>query len=178
MVQTTRPLAIAVIGGGSPPPEALELAHQVGRELARRGAVVVTGGLGGVMEAACRGAKEAGGLTVGIIPGSDPASANPYVDIVIGTDMSFARNVIVVKSGRAVIAVDGAYGTLSEIAHALGEGIPVVGLGTWSFGVNGRLDRAIIQAADPVDAVEKAIAAARRRDEAPAARVRAPGLAQ
>ena len=92
------------------------MAYEVGRELARRGAVVVCGGLTGVMEAVCRGAKEAGGTTVGILPGHDPAEANPYVDIPLPTGMGYARNAIVAKAGLAVIAIEGAYGTLSEMA--------------------------------------------------------------
>ena len=159
-------LQISVIGAGEPPPEAIPLAEEVGRELARRGVVLVTGGLAGIMEAACRGAKEAGGLTIGVLPGSDPADANPYVDIPICTGIDYARNIVVVRSGRAVIAVSGAYGTLSEIAHALGDDIPVIGLSTWSIAREGKEDDSIIRALSPLDAVEKAIAAARSRDAA------------
>ncbi|MCS7207713.1 MAG: TIGR00725 family protein [Dehalococcoidia bacterium] len=165
-----RPLAIAVIGGGNADAQSMELAYQVGKALARRGVVVVCGGLTGVMEAVCRGAKEAGGITVGILPGHDPQEANPYVDIAICTGMGYARNPLVVKSGQAVIAIDGAYGTLSEIAHALAEGIPVVGLHTWMFSVNNQPDNAIVRASDPEEAVEKAIALARRGQRAPTPR--------
>lgn len=161
-----RKLIISVIGAGQADADALALAEEVGRELARRGAIVVCGGLAGVMEAACRGAKSAGGTTIGILPGNDPASANPWVDIPICTGMGYARNVIVVKSGRAVIAISGAYGTLSEIGHALADGIPVIGLGTWAIHRNGQPDNSIVLAQSPVDAVEKAIEAARRRDAA------------
>ena len=154
-------ILIAVIGGGSPPADALNLAYMVGRELSRRGAILVCGGLKGVMEAACRGAKEGGGITVGILPGSDPAEANPYVDIPISTGMGYARNIIVVKSAKAVIAIDGAYGTLSEIGHALGEGIPVIGLKTWGLSIDNHIHEAIIDAQDPLDAVDKAFNAAR-----------------
>ena len=122
----------------------------------------------GIMEAACRGAKEAGGLTIGIIPGTDPADANPYVDIPICTGIGYARNLVVVRSGRAVIAVSGAYGTLSEIAHALGDGIPVIGLNTWTISRQGEVDPNIIQAHNPLDAVDKAIEAARSREPAQA----------
>ena len=121
------------------------------------------------MEAACRGAKSAGGTTIGILPGDDPSKANQWVDIPICTGIGYARNAIVVKSGRAAIAIGGAYGTLSEIGHALGDGIPVVGLSTWPLSNNGEgqsVDGAIIQASDPVDAVEKALAAANARDQA------------
>lgn len=163
-----RPLLISVIGGSEAGPEALAQAEAVGRELAERGVVIVCGGLTGVMEAVCRGAKSAGGTTVGILPGNTPSQANPYVDIPVCTGIGYARNVLVVKSGRAVIAIDGAYGTLSEIAHALGEGIPVIGLNTWSFSINGTTSQAVIPARDPVDAVEKAIQAALKRDPRPA----------
>ena len=158
-------LQISVIGASEPSPEAVRLAKEVGRELARRGVTIVTGGLAGVMEAACKGAKEAGGTTIGILPGSDPSEANPYVDIPICTGIGYSRNVIVVKSGRAVIAVAGAFGTLSEIAHALGDGIPVIGLETWSISQNGQPNHSIVVAKDPLDAVEKAIEAALSREQ-------------
>ena len=167
MTASSRPLIISVIGGSDPPPEAQEQAEEVGRELARRGAVVVCGGLTGVMEAVCKGAKEAGGLTIGILPGDEPDNANPYVDIPVCTGLSYARNIIVVKSGRAAIAIDGSYGTMSEIGHALAEHIPVIGLNTWAFSMNGNHDGSIIAAKDPVDAVEKAIAEAKARDLRP-----------
>ena len=157
-------MIISVIGGNQATPEIEALAEQVGRELARRGAMVACGGLTGVMEAVCRGAKEAGGTTIGILPGGDPKAANEWVDIPICTGIGYARNVAVVLTGRAVIAVDGAYGTLSEIGHALGVDIPVIGLVTWSLSRNGSIDNGIILADDPADAVEKALEAARQRD--------------
>ena len=169
-MNASRRLQIAVIGAGEPPPEAVPLAEEVGRELARRGAIVVTGGLRGIMEAACRGAKEAGGSTIGILPGTDPRDANPYVDVTICTGIGYARNLAVVRSGRAVIAVSGAYGTLSEIAHALGDGIPVIGLATWTIARGGSVDASIQVADSPADAVDKAIAAAEARDFAANAR--------
>ena len=159
-----RPLLIAVIGGGDAPARALKLAEEVGREIALRGATVVCGGLSGVMEAVCRGAKSAGGTTIGILPGSDPATASVYVDYPIVTGMGYARNVILVNTGRAAIAIDGGYGTLSEIAHALGDATPVIGLETWDLPQRSDLQRHILPASSPVDAVEKAIAAARERD--------------
>ena len=119
-------MIISVIGEGNARPDIAELAERVGAELARRGVSVVCGGLGGVMEAACRGAKSAGGTTIGILPGNDPNDGNQWVDIPILTGMGYARNVIVVKTGMAAIAVGGAFGTLSEIGHALGDGIPVI----------------------------------------------------
>ena len=158
-------LQSSVIGSGEATPEAIRLAEEVGRELGRRGVTVVTGGLLGVMEAVSRGVKETGGTTIGILPGSDPTEANPYVDIAICTGIGYARNVIVVRSGRAVIAVSGAFGTLSEIAHALGDDIPVIGLNTWSFSRNGQKDEKIILAQNAADAVEKALDAARKRDQ-------------
>ena len=115
------------------------------------------------MEAVCRGAKSAGGTTIGILPGSDPADASPYVDIPICSGIGYARNVIVVKTGRAVIAVDGSFGTLSEIGHALGDGIPVIGLETWELSIDGEADSSIVRADSPEEAVEKALEAADRR---------------
>ena len=156
-------MLIAVVGGNEASPDNLRLAREVGRELARRGVVLVCGGYGGVMEAACKGAKEANGTTVGILSRSDTEGVNPYVDIPICTGMSYARNVIIIKSAASVIAVDGAYGTLSEIAHALGEDVPVIGLNTWHLVQDGKEDESIIRASDAVDAVEKALAAARRK---------------
>ena len=164
LMSNGRPLIIAVIGGGSPPPRAIALADEVGRELARRGVMVVCGGLSGVMEAVCRGAKAEGGTTIGILPGGEPVSANAFVDIPIMTGMGYARNVIVVKTGRAAIAIDGAYGTLSEIGHALGDNIPVIGLDTWQLPTRDNLAIHVDHAASPADAVEKAIAAAQARD--------------
>lgn len=150
-------LLIAVIGGGKCTPADALLAEEVGRELARHKAVLVCGGLGGIMEAACRGASLESGLTLGILPGGDPADANPYVRIPVATGIGQARNLAVVKSSRAVIAIDGEYGTLSEIAFALSNNIPVIGLNTWQLSRNGKRDRSIIEAKDANDAVEKAI---------------------
>ena len=148
---------IAVIGAGEPSAEEARLAEEVGRELARQGAILVCGGLGGVMEAACKGASLEGGITVGILPGDSPRTANPYVQIPIVTGMGYARNIAVVKTARAVIAVGGSYGTLSEIAHALQNGIPVIGLNTWSLSRDGKQDNSIILADNPTEAVNKAL---------------------
>jgi uncharacterized protein (TIGR00725 family) len=158
-------MLISVVGGDTAPPDVLAQAEELGRELARRGCTVVCGGRSGVMETVCRGAREAGGHTIGILPGVDRHDMNPYVEFPILTGMGYARNVAVVLSGEAVIAVDGSYGTLSEIAHALAHGKPVIGLHTWSFSNENTDDRAIIRASDPQDAVEKAIAAARARPD-------------
>jgi hypothetical protein len=124
-------IRIAVIGGSRPGRQALDTALEVGRLVARSGAVVVCGGLGGVMEAASRGAREEGGLVVGILPGNSPADANPWVDIPIATGLGYTRNALVVMNADAIIAIDGEYGTLSEIAHGLIHGTKVVGLRTW-----------------------------------------------
>lgn len=156
-------MIISVIGGETLSAEIAALAEQVGAELARRGITLVCGGRAGAMEAACKGAKSEGGTTIGILPGRDTSDANPWVDIPIPTGLHSARNVIVVKSGQAVIAVDGRYGTLSEIGHALGEGIPVIGLKTWELVRDGVTDSAIIVARDAKDAVDKAVKAAEGR---------------
>jgi len=151
---------IAVIGGGQPSTKEAKLAEKVGRQLAKRGAILVCGGLGGVMEAACKGARAEGGITVGILPGESRQAANPYIQIPIVTGMGYARNVAVVKSAQAVIAVGGSYGTLSEISYALQSGIPVIGLNTWSLSKNGKQDNSIIPAETPMEAVEKALSMA------------------
>lgn len=149
-------MLIAVIGEGDCPPELFAQAERIGTELARRGATVICGGLGGVMLAACKGAKAAGGTTIGILPGSDPKEANPYVDIPIPTGLGEARNIIVVRAAQAVIAVGGAYGTLSEVAFALKFGKPVIGLQTWELFRRGEPDTGIIRVEDPETAAELA----------------------
>lgn len=148
---------IAVIGGGQPSPEEAKLAEEIGRQLAKQGAILVCGGLGGIMEAACRGASSEGGVTIGILPGDSAEAANPYVQIPIVTGMGLARNISVVKSAQVVIAVGGSYGTLSEIAHARQSGIPVIGLNTWSLSRNNQPDNSIIPAQNPTEAVNKAL---------------------
>jgi uncharacterized protein (TIGR00725 family) len=147
----------AVIGAGQPSPEEALLAEEVGREIARNGVALVCGGLGGVMEAACRGASSEGGITIGILPGDNARTANPYVQVPVVTGLGYARNVVVVKSAQAVIAIGGSYGTLSEIAHALQNGIPVIGLNTWSLSRKGIQDNSIISASSPLDAVDIAL---------------------
>jgi len=160
-----KPKTIAVIGGGQCTKKEAVLAEEVGRELARRGAVLVCGGLGGVMEAACRGASSEGGITIGILPGDDSQAANPHVQIPIATGMGYARNIAVVKSARVVIAVGGSYGTLSEISYALQGGTPVIGINTWSLSRNGKEDRSIILAQSPTEAVNKALDLASKKGE-------------
>jgi len=147
---------IAVIGSGQATAQEIKLAEAIGKEIARRGAVLVCGGLGGVMEAACRGADSENGTTIGILPGDNRDTANPYVQIPIVTGLSHARNVIVVKSAQAVIAVGGSYGTLSEIGHALQNGIPVIGLKTWSLSKDDKPYTGIITVNNAADAVEVA----------------------
>lgn len=124
-----RPRRISVIGSGSCDAATFETARVLGRLLAGHGFDIVCGGLGGVMAAACLGAKEAGGRTIGILPGDDPAEANAHVDVPIATGMGIARNVLVVTNGEVVVAVAGGAGTLSEIGVALKLGRPVVALG-------------------------------------------------
>lgn len=125
-----RPYRVAVIGAGQASADESEAARAVGTALAEGGAVVICGGHGGVMEAAARGAAEAGGVTVGILPGPDPAAANPWISIPIPTAMGEARNALVVRGAEAVIAVGGEWGTLSEIALARKMGLDVITLGT------------------------------------------------
>ncbi|MBV8992008.1 MAG: TIGR00725 family protein [Solirubrobacterales bacterium] len=144
---------VAVVGPGEATKAEIETAEAVGRGLAQAGAAVITGGLGGVMAAACRGASGAGGLTIGILPGGDRRAANEWASVTIPTGLGELRNGLVVRAADAVIAVGGAYGTLSEVALALKTGVPVLGLGTW--GIEG------IEAVDsPVSAVARALEAA------------------
>ncbi len=154
-----------MVGGGETGPEVDAVAEELGRELARRGAVVVCGGLGGVMEAVCRGARAEGGRTVGILPGDDRNAANPYVDVAVATGLGEGRNVLVVRTADAVIAVDGEFGTLSEIALALRLGKPVVGIDTWELRRAGAedadADDPIVRASTPAEAAEAALLRAR-----------------
>lgn len=158
---------VAVSGGGEAGDAACRLAEEVGRELARRGAVVVTGGLGGAMAAACRGAKAESGTTLGILPGHDRSDANEWVDVAVPTGLGEARNALIVRAADAVIAVAGEFGTLSEIALALKVGTPVVGLETWELARNGRPVPAIVAATTPADAAERAVALAMARRAPP-----------
>lgn len=137
---------ISVIGAGQAPPVVLEQSQEVGRLLAQAGWGLVCGGLGGVMEAAAQGAAQAGGLTVGILPGTDPRAANPWCRVVLPSGLGQARNVLVVLAGQGAIAISGGAGTLSEIGHAQKSGRPVVGLGSWRL-------PGLRQATDPAQAV-------------------------
>ena len=147
---------IGVIGSRDCDRETYDRAVTVGRLLAENGWGVICGGLSGVMEAVCKGASDAGGLTVGVLPGDDPQSANPFVQVRIATGMSIARNVIIVRSSSAVIAMSGGAGTLSEIAHCLQLGVPVVGLDTHD------VSQDIVHVTSPEEAVDKAISLAER----------------
>jgi uncharacterized protein (TIGR00725 family) len=142
-------MIISVIGAGTCSKGIYSIAEEVGKGVAQKGAILVTGGLGGVMEAASKGAKEAGGTVIGILPGFNKDEANRYVTIPITTGLSHARNVIVARSADAVIAVSGEYGTLSEIAIALKLGKPVVGIKTWDT-IEG-----VIKAESAEEAVQK-----------------------
>jgi uncharacterized protein (TIGR00725 family) len=150
---------IAVIGAGTCDETEAALAEEVGRLLGRAGALVVCGGLGGVMEAACRGAKGAAGVTLGLLPGLDRADANTWVDVAVPTGLGEARNVLVVRTADAVIAIGGEFGTLSEIGFALKTGKPVVGLGTWDLP---RRPDAIVRASSAAEAVSLAIERCKR----------------
>lgn len=146
---------VAVVGAGEASAAELKTAEAVGRGLAERGAVVVCGGLGGVMAAACRGAASARGLTVGLLPGTDRSAANEWVTVAIPTGLGELRNGLVVRAADAVIAVGGDHGTLSEIALALKTGVPVIGLHTWEIEGIERVEM-------PADAVSRALAVAGR----------------
>ncbi len=139
---------IAVIGGRKVEKSLLQEAEGVGKLLAKRGAILVCGGLGGVMEAVSRGMRAEGGLTVGILPQDHKGKANAFVDIPIATGLGIGRNVIIARAADAVIAIGGEYGTLSEIAFSLQMGKPVVGIGTWNI-------KGVVPAEDAEDAVNK-----------------------
>jgi len=142
---------IGVIGAGDCLDEISELAGKVGEGIAAAGAVLVCGGMGGVMEAAARGARKQGGITVGILPGVDKNHANPYIDFPIVTGLGEGRNLLVVRNSDVLIAFPGKFGTLSEIAFALKLGKPVIGLSTWN--VSGE----IIKATNAQEAVSMAL---------------------
>ena len=159
-----------MIGGEGAGAEALRHAEEVGRELGRRGVTLACGGRGGVMEAACRGARAEGGHTIGILPGRNAGETppNPYVEFPIFTGIGYARNAIVVLSGEAAIAISGSYGTLSEIAYALINDVPLVGLDTWDFDYHDWEPGGIVRVSTAAEAVEKAMAMAEARRAAAA----------
>jgi len=150
---------VAVVGAGRSTPDEERAAEAIGRGLADAGAIVVCGGLGGVMEAACRGAKDGGGTTVGILPGTSRADANPFVDVAIPTGLGELRNGLVVRAADALVAVGGEFGTLSEIALALKTQKPVVALGGWELTRGGEGVEAIERASSPGEAVARVLAA-------------------
>jgi uncharacterized protein (TIGR00725 family) len=145
---------VAVVGGGTCSPAEIAAAEEVGALLARANAVVVCGGLGGVMEAACRGARREGGLTLGILPGNDRAAANPHVAVAVATGLGELRNGLVIRASDVVVAIGGEFGTLSEIGFALKVGKRVVGLSTWDLP---RRPDAILRAATPQEAARLAL---------------------
>lgn len=147
---------IAVCGPGDASDAELHLAEEVGAGVAAAGAILVSGGLGGVMEAACRGARSRGGVTVGLLPGEDRTEANGWVSMAIPTGLGEGRNLLVVRAADAVIAVGGGWGTLSEIALAMRSGTPVVGLGSWDLP-----EERVMAAGSPAHAVEMAFGAIR-----------------
>lgn len=126
-------IIVGVIGGSEANKKIVELAYEIGKEIAKHNYILVCGGMSGVMEAACKGAKDVGGLTIGILPGKEKNEANPYVDIPIVTAMSHARNAIIVRTADVLIAIGGKYGTLSEIGLAKVIDKPVIGLGSWDI---------------------------------------------
>lgn len=141
---------VAVIGGNKPDPKSLNIAYRVGWLLAAKGAILICGGLGGVMEEAARGCRDGGSLSLGILPGQNPGEANDYIDIPVATGIGYNRNSMVVLNAAAVIAIDGEYGTLSEIAFARIFGKKIIGLNTWSI-------PGVIPASSPEEAVDLAL---------------------
>lgn len=156
----TEQIQISVIGGAVGEPEIIRDAEAVGRGIADAGAVLVCGGRTGVMEAASKGASEAGGAVVGVLPSLSPADANPYVTYAVATGIGEARNLAVVASGDAVIAIGGEWGTLSEIAHARKLGRPVVAIQSWTLRNRAGTDLGIVEVETADQAVSAALSAA------------------
>jgi uncharacterized protein (TIGR00725 family) len=160
-------LYVGVAGASRPEPPLLDQAEVLGRRLGEAGVVMVCGGGPGVMEAVCRGAQSAGGTTIGLLPGLDRAEGNLYLTVSIPTGLGQGRNLLLVRSSDAVIAVGGGFGTLSEIAIALRTGTPVIGLATWSLQLDSRQVDAFPVADTPDAAVRLALEAARSRRSRP-----------
>jgi uncharacterized protein (TIGR00725 family) len=156
------PPYVAVVGPNDATPTEIAQAEATGSGLARAGAVLVCGGLGGVMHAAARGSQNAGGVSIGILPGDDRDPGSPHLTVAISTGMGETRNAIVVRTSDVVIAVSGEFGTLSEVAFALKLGKPVVGLQTWELSKRGRIVEAITRVETPEEAVSEALRAAER----------------
>ncbi|MGB7295302.1 MAG: TIGR00725 family protein [Candidatus Aminicenantales bacterium] len=150
MSEWRKKIRIGVIGASSPDDRAILMAFRVGQAIGEVGAVLICGGLGGVMEAAASGAKKAGGLTIGILPGSSPADANASIDLPIVTSLGYSRNSLVALNSDVLIAVDGEYGTLSEIAYGHIYGKKVIGLDTWDI-------KGVVKAKTPEEAVQMAL---------------------
>ena len=148
---------IGVVGPGDATSDDVARAEEVGHALAEAGAILVCGGLGGVMEAACRGARAAGGLTVGLLPGDDRRVANPWVSVALPTGLGEGRNVLLVRAAEAVVAIGGGWGTLSEIALALRAGKTVVGLDTWQPAHDHVAGPGVVAAPSPRAAVDLAL---------------------
>lgn len=147
---------IGIIGGGAPAPRHLRIAEEMGRRIAENGFILVNGGLQGVMEASARGAKSAGGWVIGILPGKAAREANPYTDIAVPTGLGYLRNALVVLNSDVLVAIDGAYGTLSEIAYAQIFGREVFGIETWDI-------PGVIPVPSAQDAMERILASLPRR---------------
>ena len=145
-MELRKKIRIGVIGGAKPEAKFRKIAFEVGQLIAEKGAILVCGGLGGVMEAAARGVKKAGGVSVGILPGNSPKDANRYIDIPIATGMGYSRNSLVVMNSDVLIAIDGEYGTLSEIAYGCVHEKKIFGIGTWN-----------IEGVIPVETAEQAV---------------------
>lgn len=156
-------MAIGVVGNAICSPEVAKVAEEVGEKIAGHKALLICGGLKGVMEAAAKGAKTRGGMTMGILPGFSKAEANRYIDISVVTGMDQGRNIIIARSSDALIAVGGGFGTLSEIAYALKLNVPVVGIDTWELKRNGKESREIQLVKTPAEAVELAVQLAQKR---------------
>ncbi len=162
-VNDKRKLKIGVLGPHHCSDEERTLGIAVGAEIARQGAILVCGGLGGMMEAAAQGARGEGGLTIGLLPGDQASDANPFIEIALPTGLGAVRNALIARSCDAVIAIRGSYGTLSEIAFALRLGVPVVGLDTWIVSRNGKADEGIHVSKTPEQAVATALRLAKAR---------------
>jgi len=145
---------VAVCGESDPQTSLSELAFELGRGIAERDAVLICGGLTGVMEHAARGARAAGGLTVGLLPGDDPSEANEYIDLAIATGLGHARNAVLARTADGVIALGGGLGTLSEIALALRNRLPAIGIQTWRFDRDGRSESELPTARSPKEALD------------------------